>query len=119
MATRIHVGTREPLTRAGGLRHYIGALAAGQRRIGHSVVLLDRITRSGGSTIADGSAELLSTAADLDSSVLLHFAQSAFPLLQRRSWVARANCRVCTSTAPGSPRGGCRATPSRGCWGSG
>lgn len=94
MATRIHVGTREPLSRAGGLHHYIEALAAGQREIGHSVVVLDRITRRGGHHVADGAADLLDTASAPGSSVHLHFAQSALPLLRRGSWVAGADRRV-------------------------
>ena len=90
MATRIHVGTREPLTRAGGLHNYIRTLAGGQREIGHAVAVVDHVTTRGSYRIADGPGELLATAADPDSAVHLHFAQTALPLLHRLPWLASA-----------------------------
>ena len=54
MSTRIHVGTREPISRSGGLRNYIRSLAAGQRRLGHDVVVLDWVTEKGRFDVADG-----------------------------------------------------------------
>ena len=94
MSTRIHVGTREPISRSGGLHNYIRSLAAGQSRLGHDVAVLDRVTGKGRYNIADGRQELIDTAGQSGSMVHLHFAQTALPLLRRNAWASSADIRV-------------------------
>lgn len=77
---RIHLGTREPLSRSGGLHSYIRGLTMGQREIGLNPVILEGITPAGTFNVGFGSLPKTLYSQD---RVHIHFAQTGRPVLRR------------------------------------
>jgi glycosyltransferase involved in cell wall biosynthesis len=82
MNVRIHVATREPMARSGGLHNYVGGLVRGQREIGRNPYVLERVSALGSYGVANG-ADRMSASNLPDCALELHFAYSALPMLLR------------------------------------
>jgi glycosyltransferase involved in cell wall biosynthesis len=93
MSKRIHVATRESIDRPGGLHNYVKCLAAGQRRLGHDVTVIDQIGRRGTFNVAEG-ADPTADFVDGEAIVEFHFAHSALPILRRYSYLRKSPRRV-------------------------
>ena len=82
MTHRIHVGTREPFTRSGGLHSSALGLAARQAAAGFRTTLLGTVTPSG-ATSPHGVPAWRGGPLDAADTVHLHFAHGARPFLRR------------------------------------
>lgn len=81
MQRRIHFGTREYLTRAGGLHNYIKGLASGQEQIRLLPSVLERIQRDGSFVVNSQYHPFDPQEISEDDVFEFHFAQSASSLL--------------------------------------
>lgn len=79
---RIHVGSREPITRAGGMHSYIRGLAGGQSALGLDPVIIDKVQADGHFRVWSDTQETKQLQLNTNDLIEYHLAFSARPLLK-------------------------------------